>query len=73
MVPRKVDYFGQHLSHDLTHHWPEDDWDDDDQLGLMGLANKRRRRRRSRRAAEDSGTLHYQLELNNETLHIELE
>lgn len=68
MVPRKVNHLGHHLSHDLTHHWSDDD-DDDDDAGLMGLANKRRRRR----AVGDPAALHYRLELNNETLHIELE
>lgn len=68
VVPRKVNHFGEHISHDLTHHWTDDDEDD----GLLsGLAN--RRRRRTRRSAGDPAALHYTLQLNNETLHIELE
>lgn len=67
VVPRKVNHFGEHISHDLTHHWTDDD---DDGL-LSGLAN--RRRRRARRSVGDPAALHYTLQLNNETLHIELE
>lgn len=74
VVPRKVNHRGEHISHDLTHHWREQE--EDEEEGLWGLANKRRRRNR-RSAGDPSATaaaaLHYHLELNNETLHIELE
>lgn len=74
VVPRKVNHRGEHISHDLTHHWREQEEDEGE--GLWGLANKRRRR--NRRSAGDlsataAAALHYHLELNNETLHIELE
>ena len=62
VVPRKVNHLGHHLSHDLTHHWTEDD--DDDGGGLT---------KRRRRFVGEPAALHYHLELNNETLHIELE
>lgn len=72
MVPRKVNHLGQHLSHNLTHHWIDEEGDDD--RGLSGLANKNNgRRRRRRRSVGDTAALHYSLELHNETLHIELE
>lgn len=76
VVPRKVNHRGEHISHDLTHHWREQEEEEEDAEGLWGLANKRRRR--NRRSAGDpsataAGALHYHLELNNETLHIELE
>lgn len=69
VVPRKVNHLGEHISHDLTHHWSDDE--EEEEIGLLGLANKRRRRRAVGDPAADA--LHYQLELNNETLHIELE
>lgn len=64
VIPRKVNHLGDHISHDLTHHWSETD----DEL------SKRKRRRRSVDDGDsDAAALHYQLELNDETLHIELE
>lgn len=81
MIPRKVSHFGGHISHDLTHHWPDDgdEKEDDDNnnnnepVGLLGLANKKAAARRRKRTAAIEPKLHYHLELNNETLHIELE
>lgn len=72
VVPRKVNHLGEHISHDLTHHWREQDEDSGNVDGLWGLANKPSRIRRS--AGNPSpAALHYHLDLNNETLHIELE
>lgn len=56
MIPRKVDHYGVHISHDLDHYHDEQT----ESAHAMDIENGRK-------------PLHYHLELNNETLHIELE
>jgi hypothetical protein len=53
-VPRKVNEFGEHVSHNLNHHHSHNHYDD------------------STGDVEDH-TVHYHIDLHNETLHLELE
>lgn len=64
IIPRKVTKYGEFLAHNLSHH--------------HGEHYKHHRRRRSfedvmTTAAAAEPEVHYQLQLKNETIHLELE
>lgn len=60
IIPRKVNHFGEHLSHDLNHHHNHSY-----ELFNDEIVHEKR--------AENAKQVHYRIECDNETLHLELE
>uniref|UniRef100_A0A182NR21 Peptidase M12B domain-containing protein n=1 Tax=Anopheles dirus TaxID=7168 RepID=A0A182NR21_9DIPT len=71
IVPRKVNDAGETISHTLTHHHHgASNERDESRMESRGL---RRRRSRSAEGSDPSNQLHYHIETDDGTLHLELE
>ncbi|XP_041764889.1 A disintegrin and metalloproteinase with thrombospondin motifs 7 [Anopheles merus] len=66
IVPRKVNHLGEIVSHTLTHHHTHGEDESHSDRG-------RRRGRRSVVESNPSQQLHYHIDIDDETLHVELE